>query len=170
MKNYSKTGDLGETSVLNGGRVSKNDLLIHFLGETDELNSRLGLVKVMFQGDDVCQFIEEIQKKLMKLMSHVSDIENEKYFFKEDEITVLENEIDKLNEKTGEQLNFVIPGKNITEAQIHLARTSARKTERIFFAVNEQYSLCKNAGAYLNRLSDYLFVLSQYHSESGVVN
>jgi cob(I)alamin adenosyltransferase len=161
MKIYSKTGDLGETSALNGGRISKNDLLVHLLGETDELNSRLGLVKAMHTDDNVCQFIEEIQKKLMKLMPHICDIENEKYFFSEDEITVLENEIDRLSEKTDSLIQFVIPGKSIAEAQIHLARTAARKTERIFFAIKEQYSLCQNAGAYLNRLSDYLFVLSQ---------
>jgi len=94
-------------------------------------------------------------------MSHASDIENEKYFFTEDEIIVLEKEINRLSEKTNKLDQFVIPGKNILEAQMHLARTSARKTERIFFAVNEQRSLCQNAAVYLNRLSDYLFVLSQ---------
>jgi len=161
MKIHSKTGDMGETSVLNGKRLSKNDLLIHFLGEADELNSRLGLVKAMHTDDCTRQFIEEIQKKLMKFMSHISDIENEKYYFTEDEITVLENEIDRLSEKTKRIDQFVIPGKNILEAQIHLARTAARKTERIFFAVNEQRHLCQNAAAYINRLSDYLFVLSQ---------
>jgi cob(I)alamin adenosyltransferase len=57
---------------------------------------------------------------------------------------------------------IVIPGKDILKAQIHLARTAARKTERMFFAATEQYSLCQKAGAYLNRLSDYLFVLSQF--------
>jgi cob(I)alamin adenosyltransferase len=161
MKIYSKTGDIGETSVLNGKKVSKNDLLIHFLGETDELNSRLGLVKAMHLDDNVCQFIEEIQKKLIKLMSHISDIEDERYFFTEDEITVLENEIDSLSAKINKPLQFVIPGKDILEAQIHLARAAARKTERMFFTVNKQYSLCQKAGVYLNRLSDYLFVLSQ---------
>jgi len=170
MKIYSETGDMGETSVLNGKRLSKNDILIHFLGETDELNSRLGLVKAMCHDEKAGQFIEEIQKKLMKLMSHISDIENEKYFFTEDEITVLENEIDKLSGKAAEQLQFVIPGKNTLEAHIHLARTAARKTERLFFAVNEQRPLCQKAGAYLNRLSDYLFVLSQCQSEGGIVN
>jgi len=161
MKIYTGTGDLGETCVLNGKKVSKNDILIHFLGETDELNSRLGLVKAMHPDGGIRRFIEEIQKKIMKLMSHISDIENEKYFFTEDEIAVLENEIDKLSEKINKPLQFVIPGKDIPEAQIHLARTAARKTERMFFAVNEQYSLCQKTGAYLNRLSDYLFVLSQ---------
>jgi len=161
VKIYSKIGDIGETSTLNGKKISKNDILIHFSGEIDELNSRLGLVKAMHPDDGIRQFIEEIQKKLMKLMSHISDIENEKYFFTESEICVLENEIDRLSENIEKRDQFVIPGKNILEAQIHLARTAARKTERIFFAVNEQHSLCQLAGVYLNRLSDYLFVLSQ---------
>jgi cob(I)alamin adenosyltransferase len=161
MKIYARTGGFGETCTFNGKKVSKNDILIHFLGETDELNSRLGLVKATHHDNDTRQFIEEIQKKIMKLMSHASDIENEKYFFTEDEITVLEKEIDRLSEKTAPLIQFVLPGKSIQEAQIHLARTSARKTERMFFAVNEQRPLCQKAGAYLNRLSDYLFVLSQ---------
>jgi cob(I)alamin adenosyltransferase len=157
------TGDLGETYALNGKRISKNDILIHFLGEADELNSRLGLVKAMHPDDNIRRFIEDIQKKVMKLMSHISDIENENYFFTEDEKTVLVNEIDRLSEKTKKIDQFVIPGKNVLEAQIHLARTAARKTERMFFAVNEQRSFCRNAASYLNKLSDYLFVLSQCH-------
>jgi cob(I)alamin adenosyltransferase len=158
---FSGTGDTGETSALNGQRVSKNDPLIHFIGACDELNAHLGLVKAMFPVEDTRQFfIEEIQKKLMKLMSHASDPANEKYYFCEDEASVLEEEIAKLSQQLPKQ-QFVLPGRNITEAQIHIARTAARRAERLFFAANEGRRLCLKAGAYLNRLSDYLFVLSQ---------
>ncbi|MDR1840291.1 MAG: cob(I)yrinic acid a,c-diamide adenosyltransferase [Treponema sp.] len=161
MSVYTGTGDTGETSVLSGRKVSKNDPIIHFIGACDELNSHLGLVKVMFSGEDARQsFIEEIQKKLMKLMSHACDTTNEKYFFTEDEVSVLEKEIDKLSQKLAKH-DFVLPGRNITEAQIHIARAVARRAERLFFAANEKQQLCPKAGAYLNRLSGYLFVLSQ---------
>jgi len=160
------TGDMGETSTLDEQRVSKNDPIIHFIGVCDELNSHLGLVKAMFSSEDTrqlevqIQIIEEIQKKLMKLMSHACDSANEKYFFTEDEVSVLEKEIDKLSQKIVKH-DFVLPGRNITEAQIHIARTVARRAERLFFAANEKQQLCPKAGAYLNRLSGYLFVLSQ---------
>ena len=158
---FSGTGDTGETSILNRQRVSKNDPIIHFTGVCDELNAHLGLVKAMFPGEDTRRFfIEEIQKKLMKLMSHASDPANEEYFLSEDEVSVLEKEIARLSEQLPKQ-QFVLPGHSITEAQIHIARTVARRTERLFFAANEERRLCPKAGAYLNRLSDYLFVLSQ---------
>jgi len=160
MNIFSGTDDTGETSTLDGRRVSKNDAVIHFIGTADELNSHLGLVKAMLSGEDTRQFVEEIQKELMKLMSHACDPANEKYLFGEDEVSVLEEEIARLSQKLPEQ-QFVLPGRSITEAQIHIARTVARKTERLFFAANEKRPLCPEAGVYLNRLSDYLFVLSQ---------
>ncbi|MDR1837186.1 MAG: cob(I)yrinic acid a,c-diamide adenosyltransferase [Treponema sp.] len=158
---YSGNGDLGKTSTLDGKKLSKNDILIHFEGTADELNSHLGLVKALLSDEEKRQFIEKIQINLMKLMSHVSDTANEKYIFSGEEVKSLEKEIDRLSEKIKEQLELVIPGKNTTEAQIHIARTVARKAERLFFAVNENRPLSPNAGAFLNRLSDYLFVLSQ---------
>jgi len=160
MSIYSGNGDSGKTSILNGQKLSKNDILIHFEGTADELNSHLGLVKALLSDEEKRQFIEKIQINLMKLMSHASDTANEKYIFSDEEVKTLEKEIDRLSEKIKGQLELVIPGKNTTEAQIHIARTAARKAERLFFAVNENHPLSPNAGAYLNRLSDYLFVLS----------
>ena len=161
MNIYTRMGDAGETSNLCGQRISKNDILMHFIGAADELNSHLGLIKTMLVNADSRQFIEEVQKNLMKLMAHVSDINNEKYFLSNDEVDVLEREIDNLSEKTHKRFELVLPGKSLLEAQVHIARTVARRAERLFVAANERQPLCKNAGAYLNRLSDYLFVLSQ---------
>jgi len=154
-------GDTGETSGLNGQRVSKNDPIIHFIGACDELNSHLGLVKAMIDDAQTRQFIEGIQKNIMKLMSHASDSADEKYFFSANETASLEKEIDRLSQKIQERCEFEIPGKNITEAQIHISRAVARRAERLFFAACEKRPLCKTAGAYLNRLSDYLFILSR---------
>jgi len=153
----------GETSGLNGQRVSKNDPVIHFIGACDELNSHLGLVKALIQDKEEKQFIEEIQKNIMKLMSHASDNSDEKYFFGADETASLEKEIGRLSPKNPKGSEFVIPGKNVTEAQVHIARTVARRAERLFFAACEKQALCEEAGAYLNRLSGYLFALSQQY-------
>jgi len=165
---YSGAGDTGKTITLSGQTVSKNSCLIHLLGTVDELNSHLGLIKAMLADTDAWQsgfrFVESIQKNLMKLMSHVSDEKESKYFFSQNDVTNLEKEIDTLTERFPKSVKFVIPGTNIIEAQIQIARTVARRTERLFTSAAEQHPLCPNAGAYLNRLSDYLFVLSQQES------
>jgi len=158
MSDYSKTG---ETTLLNGRTVSKNDLLIHFTGTVDELNSHLGLVKALLSDMDTRKFIEEIQKNLMKLMSYVSDTVNDKYVFTEKEPDCLDKEIESLTHLLPKQSQFVLPGHNVIDAQIHIARTVARRAERLFAAVNEQQPLCRYAGVYLNKLSGYLFVLTQ---------
>jgi len=149
------------TTLLNGHRVSKNDPLIHLSGTADELNSHLGLVKVLLDGDDTRKFIEEIQKNLMKLMSHVSDIENDKYAFTEKEPAGLEKETERLTALIPSLTQFVLPGRDVVDAQIHIARAVARRAERLFAAVDENRPLCPNAGVYLNKLSGYLFVLSR---------
>jgi len=179
MKIYTGKGDFGETYNLNGKRFTKDSAVINFLGTLDELNSYLGLVKAMLSNDDAwqfawktaCSFIFKIQKNLMKLMSHVSDIKNEKYFFNDTDVIIIEKEIDRLLENIPKSHELIIPGKNIIEAQIQITRAVARRAERLFFAVKNEQSpqsasaaLCPQAGAYLNRLSDYLFVLSQQES------
>jgi len=172
MKIYTKKGDSGQTSGLNGEVLPKNHPVIHLTGELDELNAHLGLIKAMLLSDNSwqftwkssCNFINKIQKNLMKLMSHVSDTGCEKYFINNDDVTGIEKEIDRLFENIPKQHELIIPGKNIIEAQIQIARTAARKAERNFFAVNKERPLCAQAGVYLNRLSDYLFILSQQES------
>ena len=147
-----------ETTNLTGQSISKNDNLIHFTGTTDELNSHLGLVKAMLSDEHTRRFIEGIQKNLMLIMAHASDPNNKKYFLNDNEIAVLEKEIKKLSDKRLTQ--FVIPGRNVTEAQIHIARTVTRRTERLFVAANADRTLLPVAGEYLNKLSGYLFALS----------
>ena len=160
----------GKTYALCGQNFSKDDNIIHFVGEVDELNSHLGLIKAMLSGSadnlqkrdisfTTSQFIENIQKKLMKLMSHASDIKNSDYFFSENETADLEKEIDKLTDNLPKLTNFVLPGKSVIEAHIQIARAVARRAERCFFSVKGQ--LCPHAGEYLNKLSGYLFILSQ---------
>jgi cob(I)alamin adenosyltransferase len=158
---YTGTGDGGQTSTLRGDRVSKNSPVIRFAGEADELNCQLGLVKAMTADAAARAFLEEIQKKLMTIMAHACDPCNGEYLLAENETAVLEKEIDRLSRGLPQKFEFVLPGKSVLEAQIHIARTAARRAERGFTALSEQQPPDKNALSFLNRLSSYLFVLSQ---------
>ena len=164
--------------------MTKNGSLFHFLGTADELNSHLGLVKAMLMNENSwqvswgasCHFLEKIQKNLMKVMSHAADTQNGKFLFTDNDVAALEKEIDKLKKNIPAITGFTVPGKNIIEAQIQIARTVARRAERYFTALGEtltpkhhadsasQAQLCPKACVYLNRLSDYLFYLSQQES------
>ena len=161
MRIYTRMGDGGETFTLNGLKMSKNDAALHLTGTADELNSHLGLIKALLSSDEAREFIEGIQRSLMKLMAHVSDPANEQYFLGDEAVSGLEREIDRLSESLPPLSEMLVPGKNAVEAHIHIARTVARRTERLFIAVNAECPLCPQAGAYLNRLSDYLFVLAR---------
>jgi len=162
MRIYTGMGDGGETTTLSGQKVSKNDVAIHFQGAADELNSHLGLIKALLPDKGTRQFIEGIQLNLMKIMAYVSARANERYFWAGDEeVSGLEREIDRLSANLPPLAEMVLPGKSAVEAHIHIARSVARRTERLLVAVNAEYPLCRNAGVYLNRLSDYLFILSR---------
>jgi len=181
MKLYTKKGDAGETHNLSGQKVSKNDNSIHLVGTLDELNAHLGLVKAMLSNEDSWQFawksavhfIVKIQKNLVKIMSMVSagtSPVNEKFIISDIDITIIEKEIDRLSGNIPKQHELIIPGKNIIEAQIQITRTVARRAERMFFAAYSpdksggEKPFCPKAGVFLNRLSDYLFILSQQES------
>jgi len=174
MKVYTGNGDKGETTNLSGQTLSKNDAAIHFIGNADELNAYLGLIKAILSNEDSWQFawkdacntIKRIQNNLMKIMTYISSGINspaaENIDFLNNEIKLLEKEIDKLSNNVPEQKKLIIPGKNIIESHIHIARTIARRTERNYFALNITGETL--VGAYLNRLSDYLFILSLQES------
>jgi len=165
MKLYSGKGDLGTTDNFRK-QVSKNDELIHFLGDLDELNCYLGLVKALVSSEGqeqnpVCVIIETIQKNITKIMANVTVANNsDGDFLSENDIKKLEQEIDLISQTIPKQKHFVLPGKSITEAHIQVTRAITRRVERSFFAVNKNRKLDPQIGVYLNRLSDYLFVLS----------
>jgi len=165
-------GNSSETSDLNGKKILKSDILIHFMGTADELNAHLGLVKAMISNEDAWQvswhqsvnFLEKTQRNIMKIMSHVSDAENPKFQFTYNDVAELEKEIKRLMDALPKQKTFSVPGKNIIEAQVQITRTVARRTERVFVSANEDCPMNEFAGVYLNRLSDYLYFLSQQES------
>ena len=160
MKIYTKTGDKGQTSLVGGTRVSKDNAQIEAYGTVDELNSAIGLVA----GEDTVyvDFLQDIQHKLFNIGSVLAsegDLDFELPTIAEEDIIILEKEIDRLNEGLPRLKNFILPGGSVLSAHTHLARCICRRAERrVVTLENDEYLIHLR---YLNRLSDYLFVLSR---------
>jgi cob(I)alamin adenosyltransferase len=160
VKIYTKTGDKGQTSLVGGTRVSKDNAQIEAYGTVDELNSAIGLVA----GEDkvYTDFLQDIQHKLFNIGSVLAsegDLDFELPTISEEDITILEKEIDRLNEGLPRLKNFILPGGSVLSAHTHLARCICRRAERrVVTLENDEYLIHLR---YLNRLSDYLFVLSR---------
>ena len=165
MKIYTKTGDKGLTSLFGGKRVPKHHLRIEAYGTVDELNSYIGLIRDQKMDSDTFNVLIEIQDRLFTLGSMLAtEPGNDKVkvpqLFEED-IVLLENEIDKMNETLPEMRSFVLPGGHQTVSFCHLARCVCRRAERLAVHLAEVETVPEIIVKYLNRLSDYLFVLSR---------
>lgn len=165
MKIYTKTGDKGLTSLFGGKRVPKHHLRIEAYGTVDELNSYIGLIRDQKIDSDTFNVLIEIQDRLFTLGSMLAtEPGNNKVkvpqLFEKD-IVLLENEIDKMNETLSEMRSFVLPGGHQTVSFCHLARCVCRRAERLAVHLAEVETVPEIIVKYLNRLSDYLFVLSR---------
>lgn len=168
MKIYTRKGDRGETSLLGGTRVLKSHIRIESYGTVDELNSWIGLLRNQDIDGEVKMFLIHIQNWLFVIGSHLaSDPKKSKVKIpeiKEEDVTALEKEIDKMNEHLPELKSFVLPGGNQIVSYCHIARCVCRRAERtvVFLAGKEKVE--EIIIKYLNRLSDYLFVLARKFS------
>ncbi|AEF18106.1 ATP/cobalamin adenosyltransferase [Thermoanaerobacterium xylanolyticum LX-11] len=162
MSIYSKTGDDGYTSLLNGERVPKDDLRIETLGNLDELTSYLGFAKAQIDDDSIKKEIENIQIKVKVILSEIADGKSDKWHISENDVFDIERLIDDYQNMVKIKNGFVIPGKNQISALLDVVRTITRKTERSLIEVDKKYSVNINSKVYINRLSDYLFVLARY--------
>lgn len=162
MKVYTKNGDAGITSLVHTRNVPKSDDRIRFVGTADELNSQIGLVKSQTADGQTKAFLEEIQNTLMTVMAGVADPFNQKYKVKDESVSVLEQEIDRLEGLFSRRQGFVLPGENPLSAQIDVARTVARRAERALAAVSVKFGTDAGAKKYMNRLADYLYILARY--------
>jgi cob(I)alamin adenosyltransferase len=165
MKIYTKTGDKGETSLLGGARVSKADLKIDAYGTVDELNSYLGLLRDHKELDNRKELIIRIQEVLFSMGSFLA-VESGKSFdfipqIMESEVEALENEIDLMDSKLPEMRNFVLPGGHPLISYCHITRCVCRRAERLVIALGEREVVDNIIIMYLNRLSDFLFVLAR---------
>lgn len=164
-KIYTKTGDLGTTSLIGGTRVPKFDDRIEAYGTVDELNSWIGLVRDQQIDEHSFTILVEIQDRLFTIESLLAQGPETGYRtlpqISESDITLLENEIDVMNEKLPELKNFILPGGNTIVSYCHLARTVCRRAERLIIKNSQHFESNPLIIKYINRLSDYLFVLSR---------
>ncbi|MFI5129309.1 MAG: cob(I)yrinic acid a,c-diamide adenosyltransferase [Chitinophagales bacterium] len=168
IKIYTKTGDKGTTSLIGGTKVPKSHLRIEAYGTIDELNSYIGLCKdLLNEGKNILQ---EIQDRLFTIGSSLAcDPQKEPKMkipdLKEDDITLLEKEIDRMNESLPPMKNFILPGGHSTVSHLHIARCICRRAERCCVRLeSEKEEIEPIIVKYLNRLSDHLFVLARYTS------
>lgn len=168
MKVYTKKGDKGKTGLIGGTRVPKFALRIDAYGTVDELNSYLGLLRDRAVSDDYKEEIIHIQDRLFTIGSWLaSDPEKGKMTLPEildADIERLENGIDKMDEALEPMKFFVLPGGHETVSFCHISRCVCRRAERLVTELNEEAELNPLIMAYLNRLSDYLFVYGRYAS------
>jgi cob(I)alamin adenosyltransferase len=163
MKIYTKTGDKGQTSLVGGTRVSKTELRIEAYGTVDELNSYVGLVRDQAVNDSRKDILKEIQDRLFTIGSILaSEPEQTKKRIPdlhESDIELLEKEMDKMDESLEPMRFFILPGGHQSVSFGHLARTVCRRAERIVLRLAGESEVNDLVVKYLNRLSDYLFVL-----------
>src|SRR5258706_5041599 len=170
LKIYTKTGDKGTTSLIGGTKVPKSHLRIEAYGTVDELNSYVGLCKVLLTDIQGRNILLEIQDRLFTIGSSLAcDPEKELKVkipdLNEDDIRLLENEIDRMSETLPPMKSFVLPGGNATVSHLHIARCICRRAERCCVRLEfEKEQVESIIIKYLNRLSDYLFVLARYTS------
>ncbi len=165
FKIYTKTGDKGETSLIGGTRVPKHHLRIESYGTVDELNSYIGLIRDQEIDLHYKEVLIEIQDRLFTIGSSLaSDPEKSKMKIpdlKEEDVLLLEREMDKMDESLPEMKSFVLPGGHTTVSYCHIARCVCRRAERMTIHLSETSFVADLVIKYLNRLSDYLFVLSR---------
>jgi len=165
MKIYTKTGDKGQTSLIGGTRVPKHHIRIEAYGTVDELNSWIGLLRDHAPDQSEKELLLEVQDRLFTIGSTLaSDPEKSKMKIpdlREEDITLLEQAIDKMNENLPPMRNFVLPGGHPAVSYTHIARCVCRRAERCTIALSETSPVNELVIKYLNRLSDHLFVLSR---------
>ncbi|MDF2606342.1 MAG: putative ATP:cob(I)alamin adenosyltransferase [Bacillales bacterium] len=160
MKIYTKNGDNGMTSVI-GGIVTKDDVRIEAIGIIDEINSSLGVViSHMNCKNTNFKKLLNIQNELFLVGADLADINCNKYRIQMQDILDLEKEIDILSEKYSIPEKFILPGGSVIAAQLHVTRSIVRKAERVVVSLTKESHINSVLQPYLNRLSDYLFVLA----------
>ncbi len=170
MTLYTKNGDAGTTSLAHAKNVVKSDARVHALGALEELSSHIGLVKNLIREEETKQFLDSIGQILMTIMSGISDSLHNKYKVKDDAVHQLEKEMEALQELFECPTEPVFSGKNSVSAQIDVARAVTRRAEREFSQVSVKFGSDVGAKQYLNRLSDYLYVLARYYDNQTLLN
>ena len=172
MKIYTKKGDTGTTGLIGGTRVLKSSLRIEAYGTIDELNSYIGLIRDQKVGDYYSEQLLEIQDRLFTIGAILAtppekqvlkngELRLQKLGIIDSDIEFLENEIDSMEESLPPMTHFILPGGHPTVSHCHIARCICRRAERLAVHLSHNEPVSEIAIQYLNRLSDYLFVLAR---------
>ena len=175
-KIYTRTGDAGTTGLVDGSRLPKHDVRMVAIGAVDEANSALGLAAAILGDNEHAQQLFRIQNDLFDLGADLATPATEDDDFAPSEMVLrmvaaqtewLEQAIDAANAKLEPLTSFVLPGGSEASARLHVARAATRRAERAMTAMAEQLRTNPQALAYINRLSDYLFVLARTANDGG---
>jgi cob(I)alamin adenosyltransferase len=174
FKIYTKTGDDGTTGLVGGTRVKKQDARLEAYGTVDELNAAIGVVRSFPMPEDLKAMLEEIQNRLFNIGSRLAsdekgDVITSRLSVTEANLEFLEKNIDLMEQELPELTQFILPGGEMASAQCHVARTVCRRAERRILEFSEQGRVEPEIIRYMNRLSDFLFVLSRKLSFIGGV-
>jgi len=164
---YTKTGDKGKTSLIGGTKVSKSHLRIESYGTVDELNSHIGLCKDMLKDVAAVPVLQDIQNKLFTIGAALACDPDKPTKVTipdlyESDCELLEKEIDRMDAALEPMKYFILPGGDVAISQLHIARCVCRRAERGCVRLEEVSPVAPLIIQYLNRLSDYLFVLARY--------
>ncbi|MGV8085917.1 MAG: cob(I)yrinic acid a,c-diamide adenosyltransferase [Candidatus Bilamarchaeum sp.] len=162
MKIYTKAGDRGSTSLLGGVIVAKDDLRVEAYGNIDELNASLGLVYSTSELAEVHSLLRPIQNDLFTIGAELSSKGGKVSSISPFRVNELEAEIDRMDGQMPPLTNFILPGGSVISAQLHLARTICRRAERRVVTLSKSEKINPDIIIYLNRLSDFLFVLARF--------
>lgn len=158
---YTGRGDDGTTSLIGGTRVRKDHIRVEAYGTLDELNAHLGLLATAIEDKKKAEFIERIEQTLLTIGYHLADEKSENCLITEEDITHLERAIDSLEASLPAMRTFILPGGTEAAARANLCRTVCRRAERAMTTLNGEKNIAPNAMVYVNRLSDYLFLLQR---------
>jgi cob(I)alamin adenosyltransferase len=172
---YTRTGDDGTSGLIGGTRVPKFDARLEAYGTVDELNSWIGLVRSQEIDDNDKKFLVAIQNKLFNIGARLATDSSKtdlsgKLACCEEDILDLEKEMDRINDLIPPITNFLLPGGDSVVSYCHLARTVCRRSERRAYELAQNFDVPGEVLRYLNRLSDYLFVLSRKISETSYID
>jgi len=163
MKIYTRTGDLGETSLFGGARVRKDDSRIEAYGTVDELNSVIGVARAAWPSSPFDAQLHAIQSDLFDIGAHLASPGSSRFAGPgAARIAALEQSIDAMESELAPLKTFILPGGSVAASQLHVARTVCRRAERLVVALRDDDAGTVASIAYLNRLSDFLFVAARY--------
>ena len=168
MKIYTKTGDKGDTGLIDGSRISKSDLRIIAYGEVDEANSHIGLIISNIEKnsifDDVKKILLNVQQDLFVLgaeLANPNTLKDDNMLVKREMISTIEKYIDNFDSELAPISNFILPGGSIESSLLHICRTVVRRAETSAVALAKEQKINQEILTYLNRISDLFFVLAR---------